>query len=232
MGCSTVEVIVPITQPGSSSSLSLPCTVPASSSSSPFSPLSEPAKSVRQFPITTSIASNVFSGSLDVNRVISACVISSCSSWTAASASSTRLLAPAVSHSTESSIHLCFSWLPRKCVSRRFSTASFYFDLELRNAQSARTVSASKPLLPLFTWRGRWVDCFVDLPYLQAESREMFLFGALTIVVCVYFVVGRDVGCCMLWTIWAQAASFMSRLVRLLNLNKAQSTSWLSINQE
>ena len=41
-----------------------------------------------------------------------------------------------------------------------------------------------------------------------------------------------DVGCCKLWTIWRQAASFMSRLVRLLILNKAKSPSWLSIHQQ
>jgi len=64
------------------------------------------------------------------------------------------------------------------------------------------------------------VDQLVDFLYLPAGSGEKFFFGALTIVVCVDFVVGRDVGCCKIWTIWRQAASFMSRLVCLINLNK------------
>ena len=70
----------------------------------------------------------------------------------------------------------------------------------------------------------------MDLPYLSARSGEMFIFGALTIVVCVDFVVGRDVGCCKLWTIWRQAASFMSRLVRLLIFEQSK-ISLLTVNK-
>jgi len=92
-------VIVPITQPGSSSSRSLPFAL-SSSSSSPSSPSSELTGSLRLSPIATIISSNVFSGSLFVNPVISACFISSFSCWTAASASSTRFLTPAVSLSS------------------------------------------------------------------------------------------------------------------------------------
>ena len=62
MRCCTGLVIVPITQPGSSSSLSLSYSVSSSSSSSPSSPWSELARSLRLSPIATSISSNVFSG--------------------------------------------------------------------------------------------------------------------------------------------------------------------------
>jgi len=97
MHCCTVLVIVPITQLGSSSSLSLPCSISSSSSSSLSSQSSELARSLRLSPIATSISLKVFSGSLDIDPAMSACVISSCSCWTAASAPSTRLLAPVVS---------------------------------------------------------------------------------------------------------------------------------------
>ena len=100
MHCCTVLVIVPITQPGSSSSLLLPCFVSSSSSSSQSSPLSEPARSLRLSPIAISISSNVILGSPAVNLAILACFISSCYYWTAASVSSTRFPAPAVSLST------------------------------------------------------------------------------------------------------------------------------------
>jgi hypothetical protein len=60
----------------------------------------------------------------------------------------------------------------------------------------------------------------VDLPYLPAGSDEKFFFRALAIVVCADFVVGRDVGCCKIWTMLRQAASFMSRLVHLIKMNE------------
>jgi len=63
----------------------------------------------------------------------------------------------------------------------------------------------------------------VDLPYVRAGSAKKIFFEALLIVVSVDFVVGRDVGCCKIWTIWRQAASFMTRLVHLIILNKAKS---------
>jgi len=69
----------------------------------------------------------------------------------------------------------------------------------------------------------------VDLAYLLAGIGEKFLVEGWPIVVCVDFVVGRDVGWCKIWTILKQAASFMSQLVRLLNLNKAKSALCLSI---
>jgi len=67
------------------------------------------------------------------------------------------------------------------------------------------------------------VERFVDLLYLPAANGERFFFGALTIVFCVDFVDGRDVGCCKIWTTYMQAASFMPRLVSLIDLNKAKS---------
>jgi hypothetical protein len=67
------------------------------------------------------------------------------------------------------------------------------------------------------------VDCFVDLPYLLTGSGEKFFLGALTIVSGVDLVVGRDVGCCKIWTTWRKAESFMSRFIHLINLNKAKS---------
>jgi len=54
----------------------------------------------------------------------------------------------------------------------------------------------------------------LDLPYLPAGSGERFFFRELTIVSCVDLVVGRDVGCCKIWTTWTQAASFMSKVGR------------------
>jgi hypothetical protein len=122
--------------------------------------------------------------------------------------------------------------LLKKCVSCLFSAASFFLDRRLRNAPNARTISATKPLLPSFAWWRRRVDCFVDLPYLPAGSGEKFFLGALTIVSCVDLVVGRDVGWCKIWTTWRKAESFMSRFIRLINSNKPKSAFWLSFQLE
>jgi len=54
-------------------------------------------------------------------------------------------------------------------------------------------------------------------------SGEKFFFSALTIVSCVDLVVGRDVGCCKIWTSWRQSESCMSRFICLINLNEAKS---------
>ena len=43
-------------------------------------------------------------------------------------------------------------------------------------------------------------------------------------------VIGRDVGCCKISTIWRQAASSMSRLAYLINWNKANSMFTPSLN--
>jgi hypothetical protein len=109
--------------------------------------------------------------------------------------------------------------LLEKCVSRRSSATSLFLVLMGRSAPRTRTLSASNPLLPSFAWWRRWVDWFVDLPYLPGRSGETFISVALTIVICIDFIVGQDVGHCKLWTIWRQAASFMSRVVHLLILN-------------
>jgi len=67
------------------------------------------------------------------------------------------------------------------------------------------------------------VERFVDLLYLPRGGGESCFYGALTIVFCVDFVNGRDVGCCNIWTTYRQAASCMSRLVLLIDINKAKS---------
>jgi len=152
--------------------------------------------------------------------------------WAAASACSTRPLAPAVSLSTYCLIHFSFSSLLEKCISHRFSTANFILDRQLPNTPSACTLSASMLLLPPFTWWHHWVTRIVDLPYLPTRSGKTFIFVALVIVVYVNFVVGQDVGCCKIWTIWWQDASFLSRLVRLLGLNKPITCFWQSIEWE
>jgi len=112
------------------------------------------------------------------------------------------------------------------------SSASFMFDSKLRNARMARTLSALMPLLPWFTWWHCCVEYFGGLPYLPTGSGEMFFFRELTTVVSVEHVVGRDVGCCKIWMIWRQAASFMSRLVWLINSNISKSVYWLSLQWE
>ena len=66
------------------------------------------------------------------------------------------------------------------------------------------------------------MDCFVDLPYLPAGRGKRFFFGRLTIVFSVDFVDGQDVGWCKIWTTSRQAASFMSRLVLLIDLNNTK----------
>jgi hypothetical protein len=86
--------------------------------------------------------------------------------------------------------------------------------------------------LPLCaSWHHR-VEYFVDLPYLSAGSGRKFFFGAFTIVSCVDLVVGRDVGCGKKWIISRQVASFMSRLVGLINSNKARLAFWPSLYRE
>jgi len=101
MWCWTVLEIVPITQPGSSSSLSLPSSVSSSTSSSaPSSTSLQLPRSLRLSPIAFNISLNVFSGFLVVDLAFSAYLISSCYCIIAVSASSTRLLRPAVSRST------------------------------------------------------------------------------------------------------------------------------------
>jgi len=241
MQCCTVLDIVLITQPRSSSSFSLPCSVSSSSSSSsswsscsssPSSYSSELAWSLRLSPITFHISSMVSSGFLVVHCAFSAVLISSCACIIAVSASWTRFLATVVSLFTKSLIHFSFSSLLEKCIARHFTTESVIFHRKWRNAPTARTLSASKPLLSLYAWWHRCANCSVDLPYLLAGSGQTFFLRALTILSCVDLVVGWDVGCCKIWTTLRQAASFMSRLVGLFNLNKEKSMFWPSLHWE
>jgi len=140
----------------------------------------------------------------------------------AASASSTCFLTTAVSLSTYSWIHFSFSALLKKWVSHRFSAASFYLDCKLRNATMAWTISVSKHIMAWFAWWRRCVDRFLDLLYLPCGTGEMFCFEALTIVVCVDFVVGWDVGCHKISTIWRQAVSSMSKVGTFTQLEQSK----------
>jgi len=151
--CSILE-IVPITRPGSSSSLTLPPVGSSSSSSlsSPSSSLLEPARLHKLSLMAFNISSNVVLGLVVVNPTFSAFLIWSCTCSIAVSASSTRFLATVVSLSTWSSIHFSFTSLLKKWVSRRLPAASFILDRTLRNTPRARTSSGSKPRLRLFAW--------------------------------------------------------------------------------
>jgi len=79
----------------------------------------------------------------------------------------------------------------------------------------------------LVVWIGLW-SCQICSPEVENGSS----FGALTIGYCVHFLVGLDVGCCMLCTTSRQAVSCMSRLVCFIHLNKAKSEFWLSLHWE
>jgi len=144
----------------------------------------------------------------------------------------THILAIAVLRSVYSWIHFSFSLLLKKCVSCLVSTASFFLDHRLHNASRARTLSACKQHFPSFAGCRHLVDRFVDLLNLLTGNGEMFFLWALTIVSCIYFVVGQDVGCCKRWTTWRKAVAFMSRLLWLINWNKTYSAYWLSIHLE
>ena len=226
--CAILE-IVPITQLGKSSLLSLPSSVSASSSSSRSSSFSELARSLKLSPISFNISWHVLQGILIVNPAYSVFVISSCSWLTAVCASSSRfvfysgfsvniILDPFLlrfgSYTAHFSLFLCRRLL---------------LDRKLHNASRAWTLSACKRLLPSFAIWHRHVERFVDLPYLPATGGQNFIVGALTIVVCGDFVVGRDVIIWKIWMIWRQSASFMSRLVHLIKMNSAKSAFWLSL---
>jgi len=98
--CCTVLVIVRITQPGCSSSLSWPCSAYSSTSSCLSSPSLDLAMSLILSPIATTMYWNFFLASLFVNLACSAFFVVSCSCWPAASASSTYFLATVVSVTT------------------------------------------------------------------------------------------------------------------------------------
>jgi len=120
----------------------------------------------------------------------------------------------------ELSIHVSCSSLLEKCIAQHFSASFFFFDRKLRNAPSAQTLTAFKPLLSSFAWWSCWVDRLVNLLYLPTESGDKFPLGAMNMVVFANFAIGPDVGCCKSGTIYRQVAPFMSRLVCLRNLNK------------
>jgi hypothetical protein len=83
--------------------------------------------------------------------------------------------------------------LVKKSISCRFSAASLILDRKLHNAPRARTLAAFEPLFPSGTGWRHYGERFVDLPYFPAGGGEEIMFGASTIEICVYFVVGRDV---------------------------------------
>jgi len=234
MQCCLVLEIVPITQPALLTLLSFPSSVSSSSPSvsSPSCLSSEPGRLLTLSPRAFNVFSMVSSGFLVVDGVFSAFPILSCSCMIIVSVSWTRFLGTAVALSTLSSIHLSFSSLLNKCVSCLFTAENFFLDRLLRNTPNARTLSASKPLLPSLAWWCRRVDCLVRLPYLPGRRGETFFFRALTIVSCVDYVVGGDVGGCKIWTTWRRAAYIMSRLVGLINLHKAKSAFWPSLHWE
>jgi len=112
-------------------------------------------------------------------------------------------------------------------ISRCFFATSFILDRTLHSAPRDHTLSASDPMLPSFTcWVCR-VEDLVNCPYWLARSGKKFLYWTQTTVVYVDFGVGQDVGYCKIQMRWREVASSMSRLVHLINLNKASSAFWL-----
>jgi len=157
-------------------------------------------------PIALNICWNVFSGILIFNPSISAFFLSS-SCIIAVSASWTCFLPTAASLSIYCLIQVSFPSLLKRCVCQLFHTKSFILEGRLCHAPNAWTLPTSKVLLPSFAWWRDPVDHLVDLPYLLARCGKRFTFGALTLEVCIDFVVGRDVGWCKMWITWKEAAS-------------------------
>jgi hypothetical protein len=97
-------------------------------------------------------------------------------------------------------------------------------------------IISPEPLLTLrlrsFAWWQQRVDCFVDMLYLPFRSGEKFFFGALTIVLYLELVVGRDVGCWKIWTWRRHVECFTSRFVRLISSNGTKSPFWPSFQLE
>jgi hypothetical protein len=164
-----------------------------------------------------------FSGCLVVRPVFSSLLMSPCIYIMALPESSSSFLATAVSLSTYSWICFYFSSWLKQCVLRVFTDTSFCFHYELGNPSSAHTLSNSIPVWPSFTSSHWVVEDFCDSPYLAAISGIIFCFRALNDVLCIDFDIGRDVGHCKIWTTWMHAASCISMLERLLNMNEAKS---------
>jgi len=232
MRCRTILNNVPNTQPGSPYSLSWHCSLSWSSPSSPSSPESELVRLLRLSWIVTVGSWHLFWDSPDVNPALSSFLISSGSCWIAGSATLTDFLAPAVPLTTWSSIHFSLWSLLMKWVSSHFLATSLFLNHKLCNAPRARTRSSFKPLLCSFASWCCCVDRFIEWQYLTAGSCKKLYFRVLSNVVCVDFVAGRDVEYCRIWTIWRHTVSFMSRLVSLINLNKAKSSFWLLMKWE
>jgi len=152
MQCCTILEIVPFTQLGSSSFLSLPSCGPCTSSSSsfPFSPSLEHARLLRLSSMVYNISTNIVPGFLAVSHPFSVFFKSSCSCFIAVSASSTHFLATAVSLSTHSSIHFSFCSLLKKFISSRFSAVSFCSNRKPHNVSRVQIISASMHLLQSF----------------------------------------------------------------------------------
>jgi len=106
---------------------------------------------------------------------------------------------------------LCVSWLPR--LKLHFGSQAAHC-LKGSDPVYFHAAVAFSHLLTLLC------AVLVDLPYLAAGSGERFLFRALTTDFCIDFVEVQDVRCCKIWTTWRQAASGMSRLVQLIDVNK------------
>jgi len=55
------------------------------------------------------------------------------------------------------------------------------------------------------------------------STTTVTIMSGIVTLFCVDFVNWQNVGCWKIWTTWRQAASFMSKLVCWINLNKAKS---------
>jgi hypothetical protein len=86
--------------------------------------------------------------------------------------------------------HISNSPLLNKCVLSLFSTASIFLNCQLHNAPGARTLSASKPLLPSFAGCHHCVDHIIDLLNWPSWRGKLFWFTLFTVVFWVDCVVG------------------------------------------
>jgi len=92
------------------------------------------------------------------------------------------------------------------CFSCHFPTTGFSFDQKLHNTRTARSLSASRPLLPSFAWRPWNVVWIGNLPCWAAGAGETLFVRALTNELSVDVVDGRHVRCREIWTTWRWAA--------------------------
>lgn len=66
------------------------------------------------------------------------------------------------------------------------------------------------------------MECSAEFQDLLKGSGERCFVGALSIVFCIDYVDGQEVGCCVIRTTWRQAASLMSGFLCLIEWNKAK----------